>query len=133
MSDPALALQGAIVSAIKALATAAGTNVFDQVPETDPFPRVTVGIGQSVPAPELPCYDGTESFVQIDVWSRQVGLPEAKTVAAAIRARFHDGALTLAGHTLELMRVQSIDYSRDPDGLTNRARILVRALTQPAD
>lgn len=133
MSDPALALQGALVAAIRALGTAAGQNVFDRVPASDPFPRVTVGEGQSVDNSSPGCYDGSESFLQVDVWSREVGYPQAKQIASAIRTRLHDGALTLAGHTLELMRVRSIDYSRDPDGLTSRARILVRALTQPTD
>jgi hypothetical protein len=132
MSDPALALQGAIVAALKAAATAAGNNVFDSVPASSPFPRITVGEGQSVPV-EADCYDGTESTLQIDVWSRTVGYVEAKQIASAIRVRLHNGSLTLTGHTLELLKVESITFERDPDGLTSRARISVRAQTQPAD
>lgn len=133
MSDPAYALQVALVAAIKALGTAAGQNVFDQPPTSNPFPRVTVGEGQSVDNSVPGCYDGTESFLQVDVWSRANGYPQVKQIASAIRDRLHDGALTLNGHTLELLRVQSTDYSRDPDGITSRARLLVRALTQPTD
>jgi len=132
MSDPDLALQGAIVAALKALGTAAGANVFDMVPSSNPFPRITVGTGQSVPVDE-DCYEGTESYFQIDVWSRSVGFPEAKQIASAVRGRLHNGDLALSGHTLEMLKVDSINYDRDPDGLTSRARIQVRARTQPAD
>lgn len=131
MSDPSLALQGAIVAALKGISPA-GSNVFDRVPEGDPFPRITVGTGQSVPVDE-DCYEGTESTFQIDAWSREVGFPQVKQIASAIRARLHNGDLTLSGHTLELMKVESIAYDRDPDGLTSRARIQLRALTQPSD
>lgn len=132
MSDPALALQGAIVAALKALGTAAGANVFDVVPTSNPFPRITVGGGQTVPI-EADCYDGSESFIQIDVWSREVGYPQAKQIASAVRSRLHNGDLMLSGHTLELLKVESTTYERDSDGLTSRARIQVRAQTQPAD
>jgi hypothetical protein len=132
MSDPSLALQGAIVAALKALGTPAGANVFDRVPDSNPFPRITVGGGQSVPVDE-DCYEGTESTIQIDAWSRKVGFPEVKEIASAIRSRLHNGDLTLSGHTLELMKIETIAYERDSDGLTSRARIQLRALTQPKD
>ncbi|QPC43490.1 DUF3168 domain-containing protein [Kaustia mangrovi] len=133
MSDPALALQKAVVAAIKALATAAGDNVFDTVPESDPFPRVTVGTGQTVGV-YADCYDGSECFHQIDVWSRAVGFPECKAIASAIRDLLNEPSnLTVSGHTLETIEVRSVDYSRDPDGLTSRARMTVRTQSQPSD
>jgi hypothetical protein len=132
MSDPSLALQGALIAALRGIGSPAGANVFDRVPERNPFPRVTVGGGQSVPVDE-DCYEGTESTIQIDAWSREVGFSEVKQIASAIRSRLHNGDLTLSGHTLELMKVESITYDRDPDGLTSRARIQLRALTQPSD
>lgn len=132
MSDPSLELQGAIISALKAAATPAGANVFDVVPDRNPFPRITVGGGQSVPVDE-DCYEGTESTIQIDAWSREVGYPQVKQIASAVRGRLHNGTLALTGHTLELMKIETITYERDPDGLTSRARIQLRALTQPKD
>lgn len=129
--DPSLPLQAALVTAIKTLATEAGNSVFDQVPAGNPFPRVTIGSWQSIPN-DADCYEGTESFVQIDVWSRAVGSPEAKGIAGAIRDRLHDGDLAASGHVIELMTVESIDFNRDADGLTSRARISLRILSQPA-
>lgn len=129
-TDPALAVQGALIAAIKAIPTAAGNNVFDTVPTSNPFPRVTVGLGQSLPI-LADCYDGTESAVVVDCWSRAVGYPEVKGIADLIRGRLHDGDLTVAGHTIELMLVEMTDYSRDPDGLTSRARLQLRLQSQP--
>lgn len=132
MSDPALALQGAIIDAIKALATEADQNVFDTVPSRDPFPRVTVGEGQTAPI-DADCYDGSESTIDVSVWSREVGFPQAKRIASAIRTRLHNGELVLPGHTLEILKVENTFYERDRDGLTSRARMQIRAVTQPSD
>lgn len=130
MSDPALALQGALIAAIKALGTAAGTRVYDSVPASATYPYVSLGPTQSV-GNYADCYDGTETFQQIDVWSRAVGYPEVKTIASAIRDTINAGDFTIAGHTIDLVEIQDINYSRDPDGLTSRARISIRALTHP--
>jgi hypothetical protein len=130
-TDPALSIQGALIAAIKGIPTLANNNVYDSVPASNPYPRVTVGIGQSIPDP-ADCRDATESILQIDAWSRAVGYPEAKQIADQIRGRLHDGALTISGHVLELMAVELLDYSRDPDGLTSRARMSLRILTSPA-
>lgn len=129
-TDPALALQGALVAAIKAIPTAAGANVYDAVPSSNPYPRVTVGIGQHLPL-IAECYDATESTLQIDAWSRAVGYPEVKGIADKIRDRLHLGSLSPAGHTVELMAVEMIQYTRDPDGLTSRAMMLLRVQSQP--
>ena len=133
-SDPALALQKAFVAAIKALQTEAGGNVFDRVPASakDAFPRVTVGEAQIV-GNYAECYDGSEAFIIVDVWSRKPGMPQAQQIASAIRTGLHDADLDLEGHTLELLDFESVNYLKDPDGLTRRARMQFRALTQPKD
>lgn len=132
-TDPSLPIQKALVAAIKAISTSAGNNVFDTVPSSsDPFPRVTLGPGQVVPI-MADCYDGSETTVQIDAWSRAVGYPQVKAIADLIRTRLHQGALTVEGHTVELMFLDSTVYERDPDGLTSRARMLVRIQSQPSD
>lgn len=130
-TDPSLAIQGALVAAIKAIPTLAGNNVFDAVPTSNPFPRVTLGPGQSLPV-LADCYDGTETTLQIDAWSRATGYPEVKQIADQIRGRLHGGDLAISGHTCELMYVELSDYSRDPDGLTSRARLVVRLQSQPS-
>ncbi|WP_262027146.1 DUF3168 domain-containing protein [Microvirga sp. Mcv34] len=132
MSDPSLALQGAVINTLRAAGTEAGQDVFDTVPARDPFPRITVGSGQTIPADE-DCYEGSETFMQVDVWSREPGYPQVKRIAWAVRQALHNKDIGLIGHTLELLKVTSTTFERDPDGLTSRARMTLRALTQPAD
>lgn len=132
MSDPSLALQGAIVTALKAAETAAGDSVFDDVSPSDPYPRITIGEGQTI-GNFADCYDGSEVFVEINVWSRATGFPQVKQIASEVRAALHDADLDLSGHRLELIEFQNTVYTRDPDGITRRARMTLRALTQPED
>lgn len=129
MSDPAFALQDAIYDALKGN-TDAGNNVFDAVPASNPFPRITIGPGQTI-GDFADCYDGSESFFQIDVWSsKTASMPEVKTIASQVRELLHDADLTLNGHVLILIEFQDTAYSREPDGKTGRARMTLRALTQ---
>lgn len=129
MSDPALPFQKALVAALKAAATDVGNNVFDE-PE-DVFPRITIGDGESNPLhpePSADCdYDPTEMFFQIDIWSRSVGYPEVKRIASDVRAALHGVDLAVEGFRSELpITLTSAIYSRDPDGKTRRARMLLQ-------
>lgn len=128
--DGQLALQKALVAALKNN-TDAGANVFDDVPTSNPFPRITFGPIQVLPN-MADCMDGSEAFVQIDVWSQsKFGMVEVKTIAGQVRSLLHDATLTLDDHELQQMLVDSTQYLRDPDGLTKHAAITFRALTQP--
>lgn len=129
MPDPAYALQDALVDALRG-ATEVGNNVFDHVPTADPFPRITVGPHQTI-RDSLGCYEGQEAFVQIDVWSRLTGFPQAKRIASEVIDVLDNAELTLDGFNLHELRFEDAVYSRDPDGKTSRARISLRALTQP--
>src|SRR5262245_31186395 len=130
MRDPSLAFQKALVATLKGN-TGAGNNVFDSVPTSNPFPRITIGEGQSL-KDYADCYDGTESFLDVHVWSRAVGYPEAKTIADQCRDLLHDAALALDGHTLGLIEFSSSQFLRDPDGLTSHVAMTFRALSQPS-
>jgi hypothetical protein len=137
MSDPALPIQGALVTLLKGLNTTAGTRVYDHVPRgnngqiTATFPYIALGGGSSDPVDEE-CQDRTETSITIDFWSRAVGFPEAKTAASIIRAALHEQPLTVAGHTVDRMYVDRVDYLRDPDGLTSRARLTLAIETTAA-
>lgn len=139
MSDPSFALQVAIVTTLKAISTSAGTRVYDEVPRnaasgevTATFPYVSIGTGDAAPVDEE-CWDRTTTILPVDVWSRAVGFPEAKQIAGAIRDRLHEGEMTIDGHMLDRMRVDRIDYIRDPDGKTRRVRLTLEIDTQPVD
>lgn len=137
MSDPSLAIQGALVTLLKTLNTTAGTRVYDHVPRgsngaiTAQFPCIALGGGSSDPVDEE-CHDRTETTITIDFWSRAVGFPEAKTAATTIRAALHEQPLAVTGHTVDRMRVDRIDYIRDPDGVTSRARLTLTIETTAA-
>ncbi|WP_223565256.1 DUF3168 domain-containing protein [Agrobacterium tumefaciens] len=139
MSDPALAIQTALVGRLTGLATEAGERVYDDVPaeaqreaETgEAWPYISLGNGQMVPVDEE-CFDRSSTYLDINVWSRDIGFPQVKRIAGAIRAALHEQELAIAGHVLDRMRVENIAYSRDPDGMTRRARLELLIETQPA-
>lgn len=137
MADPALALQAAIVAVLKG-ATEAGEAVYDAVPNGAPFPRIVLGPGQSL-GNYADCYDGSESFWQVDAYDRPdpdgtgLGFGRVKRIASQIRDLLNGEGLVLAGHVLELNQVESAVYSVEPDGITRRARLSARFLTQPSD
>lgn len=132
-----LNIQGALVAAIKALNTAAGARVYDSVPRsstgaiTAAFPFVSLGEADEVPVDE-DCWNRTETIHTINIWSRAPGFPECKTIGGAIRDALHENELSVSGNVLDRMRVISVNYSRDPDGVTSRGRITLQTDTQPA-
>lgn len=126
-----LALQKAIVARLKAAATGAGNNVFDRVPESNPFPRITIGEGQTLPD-NSDCRRGSDVTLEVHVWSREVGWPEAKAIASQVRVALDDPLpLALDSHILDLLDFADARYLRDPDGITNHVAMSFRALTQP--
>lgn len=135
MSDPSLEVQAAIVAALKsagALPTVIGQRVYDAVP-TSPaamFPYITLGDCQVLPD-KADCIDGAELFLQVDVWSRAVGFPEAKTIAKAVVAKLDDQPIVVAGHDVVVFEHQSTQYLRDPDGLSRHAALTFRSLVFP--
>lgn len=131
MADPSLALQGALVTLIKGK-TEAGDRVYDRVPAKAEKPYVSLG-PMDVIGSYADCYDGSETTAQIDVWGDGVGMPVVKRIASQIRDLINAEDYALDGHTLELGAVQSAVYSGDPNGITTRAVITARFLTQPQD
>lgn len=131
MSDPTLALQGWIVSTLTNASPP--LQVFDKVPPGNVFPRFTIGPAQCIPGgDDGQCAATWEVFQQLDAWSRENGFPEVKTIAPVAVGLLHHAEPTLTGFTVVLIEVVSTDYMRDPDGITSRARIQIRALIDEA-
>lgn len=133
MSDPSLEVQAALVNALKsagALPSVVGGRVYDAPPTSPIFPYVTLGDCQVLPD-KADCIDGAEMFLQVDVWSRAVGYPEAKTIAKAVVDKLDDHPLAVAAHSVIVFEHQSTNYLRDPDGLTRHAAITFRSLVHP--
>lgn len=120
MSDSSLPVQAAIVAALKADAEVAGlvgARVYDRAPEAVAFPYVSFGpeAGEPFDAAALSGWDAT---IQIDTWSRKGGRVEAKAIMAAISARLHRGALTVAGHALVFLLLEFQTVLDGGDGET---------------
>lgn len=130
--DPDLELQGAIVSRLKADAgviALVGDRVFDTVPSGAPFPYVSYGPVDNL-SDDADCITGFDITVQIDVWSRAVGFPEAKRISNAVRAALHDAPITLSVNALALIEHRQTRTIRDPDGLTSHAAMTFNALIE---
>jgi hypothetical protein len=126
------ALQKAIFAKLNEAPALAGGNVFDQVPEGDPFPRITIGDEQVLDDGNT-CDDGWEVFSDVHVWSRPVtgSKVEVKDLLAAVVARLNT-ALTVTGFTVVIHAIDSSRVFRDPDGKTEHAVLTFRYVLQPA-
>lgn len=130
MSDPAYAIQVALVAALRALDTEVADRVYDTVPDDAGFPYTSLGDGQVIPVDE-DCGDPSETYLDIHVWTRDVGYPQTKRIAGAYRDRLHHGDLTIIGHTVDLIEVRSVNYVRDPDGITRHGILSLLVRTTP--
>lgn len=125
MSDPALELQGAMVAALKAQ-NICGGRVYDRVPPAPQFPYLTIGTGETV-NDDNSCFDGSEVNATVHVWSRDVGWPEAKGIAASIRTILK-AEFALSGFTVVEADHLITRWLNDPDGITRHAVIEFRYL-----
>lgn len=131
--DPALALQKAIVAALKAdsaVAAIVNGRVYDGVPTNATKPYVSFGHFQMLPD-HGDCLDGGESFVTLDGWANGPDTVQVKTLGAAIALALDEATLTLDGNRLVGLSLEQTNYLREPDGITAHASITLRALTDP--
>jgi hypothetical protein len=131
MSDPALPLQAAIVTALKSGGGIAGVGarVYDEPPVKAAFPYVVVGDCHVV-GDDNDCADASEVFSQVHAWSRASEpdyWSELKTIAGALRDRLRAEPV-LAGFIVTVVQFEQVQYLRDPDGLTRHAVIEHRYL-----
>lgn len=130
MIDPSLELQDAIVRTLKGGAAVVGGRVYDAVSPTATYPYISLGDSQVLPE-KANCVDGVEVFPQIDVWSRSTGYGEVKSIVKDVLSKLDDQPLTISGFDVVVFEVQSVNYLRDPDGLTRHAAITFHGLVVP--
>ncbi|MGX9144979.1 DUF3168 domain-containing protein [Mesorhizobium sp. 128a] len=138
MGSPALDLQDLILNALKAdaLLTAMINGVWDQPPPSttafaDPKSAyVSFGPHDYAEDDEGCIVSGTHTF-QLDVWSRSVGFPVCKQIGDRIKAVLHEANFDIpTENALVEIRVPSMRYVRDPDGLTSHGIVTVTALIE---
>jgi hypothetical protein len=124
-------LQKALFAALDG-ATLAGGNVFDQVPESNPFPRITIGDEQVIDDSNT-CQNGWQVFPDVHCWSRpdSGSKIEVKTLAAQVVTAV-EAIASIAGFSLVSIKHETTRFFRDPDGLTEHAVVSFRALVDPA-
>lgn len=120
--EPTLELQGAIVQRLRSYAplnALIGTRVYDEVPRNDHgeidaarYPYVSVGTAVTISA-DADCIFADEVSLQLDAWSVDVGMPEAKRIAHAVRQAFRGFEITLAQNALVLFEHERTDFLRD--------------------
>src|SRR5262245_56572154 len=131
MADPDLELQGVIVNRLKtdpAVAALVNGRIYDSVPSGAAVPYVSYGPRDSNDD-DADCVNSFALFVQLDVWSRAPGFPEAKKIADAVRFSLHDqeAALPLPTNALVFLEHRQTRVFRDQDGLTSHAAISFEA------
>ncbi|EJL57966.1 hypothetical protein PMI09_00671 [Rhizobium sp. CF122] len=140
MTSPSLELQGAIVARLRtaaALADLVGARVYDAVPPESErisktgaaWPYVTVGEGDET-SDDVDCVDGFEISLDVDVWSRATGFPQAKQISDEIRRALKSPELVLPQNVLVYFRHRQTRFLRDPDGLTSHAVMTFEAFAE---
>ena len=103
--------------------------IFDHVPPESAFPYLVIGESTSAPF-DAKTLDGMESTLTLHDWSRYRGLREIKDIMAAVSNALDQQTLSLAGHTLILLRFEFATTFLDSDGLTRHGVQRFRAITQ---
>lgn len=134
MSEPSAQLQKGIYEALIAsgpLAAFVSTRIFDEVPPGSLFPYITISDAQVLDDGNTCESEMFEIFTDIHVWSRTVGLMEAKRISGLVRTAL----MALEAVTDWLVVVVEFRGARhgfDPDGLTAHSVVTFRFLLQPA-
>jgi hypothetical protein len=140
VSDPSLALQGAMYSRLNAngpVRALVGNRIYDHVPRdvngnpTATLPYISLGEDQVLPD-KADCLDGREVLITIHAWDKGPGFPKVKEVSSAIIAALDDDEFPVTGHRLVEFGLSELRHLTEPDGTTKHAVITFRALTEPA-
>lgn len=134
MTHPSLALQAAMFAALVAdggVGALVGDRIHDAPPRNAAFPYVHFGEARASDW-STGTETGAEHRITLDVWSRQRGKAECWAVIEAVKGVLHDAALTLDGHALINLRLETAEARRDRDGVTWRGTMRFRAVTEVA-
>lgn len=128
-----LALQGYMRQALGAsseLALLIGDRIYDRVPSEPVFPYIKIGLTQGIDQ-SVACLTDWEVFAQIDVWSRAVGFPEAKRIAAACDDALAERYPALNGFRVGWFEPIGQRFITDPDGITSHGVVEYRSRYGP--
>lgn len=128
------ALQQAVYDRLAAdatLSTIAPGGVYDHVPQSTVYPYITLGYAAADNA-GTKTEDLREFTFTVNVWSRQRGHKEARTIQERIRTLLHRVALTVStGHVIDIEEDFSESFL-DEDGKTYHGVQRFKALFEAA-
>jgi len=126
MSDPSVALQTAVYSALDAALT---TPVYDHVPQGAAYPYVTIDQISGFGADYLSDRK-TQKTIYLSVWSTYRGQKEVQTIMGQISDAMYNAKLTLSTGRAVIFRVVSTDTNRDQDGVTYMGQVRINVLVE---
>ncbi|EPJ8753868.1 MULTISPECIES: DUF3168 domain-containing protein [Pseudomonas] len=126
MADPSFALQVALHDR---LSSGLSCPVHDGVPDSSPFPYVTIDSSIADEADFLASRKD-QRFLYLSVWSQHRGQKEVHEIMSAIDALLHNQPLPLAtGHVVS-MQVRRKQTKREPDCVTYQGAVTLSIITQ---
>jgi hypothetical protein len=131
MTDSTLEVQKALVALLKAdgaIAALVGTRVYDPAPQNPTYPFISFGPKYGSPW-DTDTDLGWELSMQIDCWSRKIGVAECGQIVAAVKAAVHRAVLSLDTQTPCICLADTQTILEDPDGLTRHGVLRVHVIT----
>jgi len=115
------------LSSDSTLTSSLGASVFDDVPQGSNYPFVQIGEDSTA---DFSTKDlvGSETTVNIHVWSRSHGAKETKQIMDRVHTLLHDVSLSVTGYNFVNGRFEFSDVLRDPDGITRHGVMRFRAV-----
>lgn len=134
MTEPSVELQRGIYQALitsEALKSAMGGAVraYDRVPPDPVVPYITFADDQALDDGNSCDIERYEYFVDVHVWSRTVGMAEAKTITGIIR-QIMLALEVLNGWQIPVRDIQARRHFTDSDGLTTHGVLTARFLLE---
>lgn len=105
------------------------TGVFDNVPDNQPYPYITIGEANSTSFRTFSRF-GEEVFISLHIWSQYAGFKEANDILNDMNRLLADQMLTTTAWDTIACFYDFSETLRDPDGLTRHVVVRYRILTQ---
>ncbi len=130
-SEASLALQAAQVAALKAdaaLTALVAGRIYDEPPAAPTFGYVVVGDDQVIDD-STDCVEAAEIVSTIHVWTRSIGWPENKRIAAAVERVLASGLVVDGYAVIDAEHRDTIGF-REGDGKTRHGVVTFRFLLE---
>ncbi len=118
-------------SSVTTLLAAGADSIVDHVPQGSDFPYVVLGDMSSRPL-ETQDTGGNDIVATFYVYSQGKGFKETKDIMAALDAALHNQSFSIPNQTLILCQRLDSAVGLESDGITRRAVMRYRIITEPS-